>query len=98
MKINENPLFSLIFHDVTWPSCRGRDLQGPCPRLPDAGTHSHSVPQCLWTRPGVRGTPTAGATLGKSRSRIHPLVTKHTIYLEFTTIIKKHNYMFQFVP
>ena len=58
---------------------------------PDAGTHAHSVPQCLWTRPGVRGTTTASPTLGKSR--IHPLVTKHTIYLEFTTIIKKHNYM-----
>ena len=32
METNENPLFSLIFHDGTWPSCRGRDLQGPCPR------------------------------------------------------------------
>ena len=58
---------------------------------PDAGTHAHSVPQCLWTRPGVRGTPTVGPTLGKSR--IHPLVTKDTLYLEFTLIIKKHNYM-----
>ena len=41
MKINEKPLFSLIFHDGTCPSCRGRGLQEPCPR--------RLMPECMPT-------------------------------------------------